>query len=220
MSDEKPDGAILQRDKATWAIVPRTPAGLLTPEFLENLATVVRKYDIPLTKITSGHRLALVGVKREDIETIRAELSVGIGRALELCLHYVQACPGNSVCSLGVRDSLGMGQFLEQRLAGVDLPAKLKIGVSGCPMTCSEGHVRDLGLIGKHSGWVVTFGGNSGGRPRIADIMGEGLGDEEAVALIDKLVEFYRANAKKKERTARMVERLGIEAVNAAVTTC
>jgi NAD(P)H-nitrite reductase large subunit len=217
MSDQKPDGAILQRDKTTWAIVPRTPAGLLTPEFLENLAAVVRKYDIPLTKITSGHRLALVGVKAEDIEPIRAELNVGIGRALELCLHYVQACPGNSVCSLGVRDSLGMGQLLEQRLAEVELPAKLKIGVSGCPMTCSEGHVRDLGLIGKHSGWVVTFGGNSGGRPRIADLMGEGLDDEAAVALVDRLVEFYRVNAKKKERTARMVERLGIEAVKAAV---
>lgn len=217
MSEQKPDGAILQRDKTTWAIVPRTPAGLLTPEFLENLATVVRKYDIPITKITSGHRLALVGVKTEDIEAIRTALNVGIGRALELCLHYVQACPGNSVCSLGVRDSLGMGQLLEQRLAGVELPAKLKIGVSGCPMTCSEGHVRDLGLIGKHSGWVVTFGGNSGGRPRIADIMGEGLDDEAAVALVDRLVEFYRLNGKKKERTARMVERVGIEAVKAAV---
>jgi NAD(P)H-nitrite reductase large subunit len=217
MSDEKPDGAILQRDKATWAIVPRTPAGLLTPEFLENLAAVVRKYGIPITKITSGHRLALVGVKREDIEPIRAELNVGIGRALELCLHYVQACPGNTVCSLGVRDSLAMARLLEQRFLEVELPAKLKVGVSGCPMTCSEGHVRDLGLIGKHSGWVVTFGGNSGGRPRIADIMGEGLDDEAAVALVDRLVEFYRANGKKKERTARMVERLGIETVKAAV---
>ncbi|NTV12798.1 MAG: NAD(P)/FAD-dependent oxidoreductase [Desulfobulbaceae bacterium] len=217
MSDEKPDGAILQRDKATWAIVPRTPTGLLTPEFLENLARVVRQYDIPITKITSGQRLALVGVKAEEIEAIRAELNVGIGRAVELCLHYVQACPGNSVCSLGVRDSLGMGQLLEQRLVGVELPAKLKIGVSGCPMTCSEGYVRDLGLIGKNSGWIVTFGGNSGGKPRIADVIGEGLSDAAAVALVDKLVEFYRTHGKKKERTARMVERLGLAAVKAAV---
>jgi len=217
MPDVKPDGAILQRDKTTWAIVPRTPTGLLTLEFLEKLAAVVRKYQIPITKITSGHRLALVGVKNEEIEQIRAELNVGIGRAMELCLHYVQACPGNSVCSLGVRDSLAMGHHLEEHLQGVELPAKLKIGVSGCPMTCSEGYVRDIGLIGKHSGWIVTFGGNSGSKPRIADVMGEGLSDEAAVALVDKLVEFYRAHGKKKERTARMVERLGIEAVKAAV---
>jgi len=217
MSDAKPDGAILQRDKTTWAIVPRTPTGLLTPEFLENLARVVRKHAIPITKITSGQRLALVGVKAEEIEAIRAELQVGIGRAVELCLHYVQACPGNSVCILGVQDSLGMGHQLEERLQGVELPAKLKIGVSGCPMTCAEGYVRDIGLIGKNSGWIVTFGGNSGGKPRIAEVMGEGLSDEQAVALVDKLVEFYRANGKKRERTARLVDRLGIAAVKAAV---
>jgi len=217
MTEEKPDGAILQRDKVTWAIVPRTPAGLLTPEFMENLARVVRKHNIPITKITSGHRLALVGVKKDEIEEIRAELGAGIGRALELCLHYVQACPGNTVCSLGVRDSLGMGQLLEKRYMGVDLPAKLKIGVSGCPMTCSEGYVRDIGLIGKRGGWIVAFGGNSGGRPRVADVIAEGLEDDAAVALVDKLVEFYQANGKKKERTARLVERLGIEAVKAAV---
>ena len=217
MTDENLDGAILQRDKETWAIVPRTPCGVLTPEFLENLARVVRQYQIPLTKITSGHRLALVGMKKEEVAAIRAALNTGIGRAIELCLHYVQACPGNSVCSLGVRDSLGMGQLLEQRLSEVELPAKLKIGVSGCPMTCAEGYVRDIGLIGKRSGWVVTFGGNSGNRPRVAEVMGEGLEDEAAVALIDKLVEYYRQNGKKKERTARLVERLGVEAIKAAV---
>lgn len=219
MTAEKPDGAILQRDKSSWAIVPRTPVGLLSPDFLEKLATVVRKYDIPITKITSGHRLTLVGLNAEQIEAIRSELNVGVGRAMELCLHYVQACPGNTVCSLGVRDSLSMGKLLEERLMGLELPAKLKIGVSGCPMTCSEGYVRDLGLIGKHSGWIVTFGGNSGGRPRIGDIMAEALNDEAAVALVDKLVEFYRVNGKKKERTARMVERLGIELIKAAVAS-
>ncbi|MEN8135849.1 MAG: NAD(P)/FAD-dependent oxidoreductase [Thermodesulfobacteriota bacterium] len=214
---DKPDGSILQRDKETYAIVPRTPAGLLSPEFLEKLAGVVRKYDIPITKITSGHRLALVGLKRDDIGKVWDELGADVGRATELCLHYVQACPGNTVCSLGVQDSLGLGIELEKRYLGVEMPAKLKVGVSGCPMTCSEGYVRDVGLIGKKSGWIVAYGGNSGGRPRIADVVAEGLTTEEAIALVDKLVEYYRQNGKKRERVARMVDRLGIEAVKAAV---
>ena len=216
MSD-KPDGSILQRDKETYAIVPRTPAGLLTPEFLEKLAVVVRKYDIPLTKITSGHRLALIGLKKDEIDQVWGELGVDVGRASELCLHYVQTCPGNSVCSLGVQDSLGVGTELERRYSGVETPAKMKLGVSGCPMTCAEGYVRDIGLIGKRSGWIVTYGGNSGGRPRIADVVAEGLSTEEALALTDKLVEYYRQNGKKRERVARMVHRLGIEAVKEAV---
>jgi NAD(P)H-nitrite reductase large subunit len=217
MSD-KPDGSILQRDKETYAIVPRTPAGLLTPEILENLIEVVRKYDIPITKITSGHRLALVGIKKDDVEKVWEELDTGIGRATELCLHYVQACPGNQVCSLGVQDSLGMGIEIEKRYAEVGTPAKLKIGVSGCPMTCSEGYVRDIGLIGKKSGWTVVYGGNSGGRPRIGDVVAEKLSSEEALELIDKLVDFYVNSGKKRERVARMVDRLGIDAVMVAVS--
>ena len=58
---EHPTGAILQRDKKTYAIVPRTPVGLVTPDDLEALAGVARKYDIPIIKITSGQRFALVG---------------------------------------------------------------------------------------------------------------------------------------------------------------
>ena len=212
-----PDGSILQRDKETYAIVPRTPAGLLTPEFLEQLAGVVRKYDIPITKITSGHRLALVGLKKDDIAKVWKDLGADVGRATELCLHYVQACPGNAVCSLGVQDSLGMGIELEKRYVGVEMPAKLKVGVSGCPMTCSEGYVRDIGLVGKKSGWTVIYGGNSGGRPRIGDVVAEKLTTEETIALVDKLVEYYRQNGKKRERVARLVDRLGIEAVKEAV---
>lgn len=43
---EEPKGAILQRDKETYAIVPRIPMGVLTPEILESLAKVARKYNV------------------------------------------------------------------------------------------------------------------------------------------------------------------------------
>jgi NAD(P)H-nitrite reductase large subunit len=99
--EKEPGGAILQRDKKTYAIVPRTPTGIISPEILEGLAQVVRKHNIPVTKITSGQRLALVGIKEEDIDTVWQELKMDVGRAIELCLHYVQACPGTAVCKFG-----------------------------------------------------------------------------------------------------------------------
>ena len=60
---EHPDGAILQRDKKSYAIVPRTPVGLVSAEDLEAIVKVVRKYQIPVIKITSGQRFALVGMQ-------------------------------------------------------------------------------------------------------------------------------------------------------------
>ena len=142
-------GAILQRDKKTYAIVPRIPVGLVTPEIFEKISAVVRKYDIPIMKITSGQRLALVGIEKNDISNVWQDLEMDQGKATELCLHYVQACPGTDVCKFGKQDSLGMGRELEELFKDKDLPAKVKIGVSGCPFCCAESYLRDIGLFGK-----------------------------------------------------------------------
>ena len=209
--DDAAKGAILQRDKKTYAIVPRTPAGMVSPEILEGVMKVVRQYNIPITKITSGQRLALVGIKKEDINPVWDALQMDVGRAIELCLHYVQACPGTAVCTYGQQDSLGLGLDIEEFFYGYQLPAKVKIGVSGCPFCCGESYVRDIGIIGKKKGWIVTFGGNSGGRPRIADVLAKDLSKDEVIELIKKCLDYYKNNAKKKERTARFVARIGIE---------
>jgi len=210
-------GAILQRDKETYAIVPRVPVGLLTTENLDKLSLVIKKYRIPVVKIVSGQRIALVGIKGDDIESIWSELSMEPGKPTELCVHYVQACPGTAVCKLGVQDSLGLGIELEKLFFGVDLPAKVKIGVSGCPMTCGESFVRDIGVQGNKNGWTFIFGGNSGGHPRIGDVLAEGLTNEQVLELAKKSLEYYQANGKKRERTARFVERTGIEAIKTAL---
>jgi NAD(P)H-nitrite reductase large subunit len=210
-SNIEPKGAILQRDKETYAIVPRIPGGLAKLENFREIVKVVEKYNIPIIKITSGHRLALVGMKGEVVNDIWHDLKMDKGKAIELCLHYVQACPGNVVCRFGVQDSLGLGIEIEEFFLGVDLPAKVKIGVSGCSFCCGESYVRDIGIVGKRKGWTVVFGGNSARRPRIGDVIAENLSKEEVINLVKRCLEFYAENGKKKERTARFIERIGID---------
>jgi len=214
---DAPTGAILQRDKETYAIVPRTPVGLLPAEVLDHLNTVVKKYAIPIVKITSGQRLALVGMKAEQVDAIWKDLGTDVGEALGLCVHFVQACPGTTVCRYGLQDSLGLGTELEKLFVGRTLPAKFKMGVSGCPLCCSESFVRDLGVLGKKAGWTVIFGGHPGAKPRIGDVVAENLTKEEVLALAEKLLAHYAANANKHERAARFVERVGIDSVKQAV---
>jgi NAD(P)H-nitrite reductase large subunit len=211
------DGAILQRDKKTYAIVPRTPLGVVTPEALEQIAQVVKKYEVPVLKITSGQRMALVGLREEDVAPAWKDLGMDIGRATELCVHYAQACPGTAVCRFGVQDSLGLGLELEKLFLGMELPAKVKFGVSGCPMCCGESYVRDVGVLGKKKGWTLIFGGNSGGRPRIGDVVAKDLSKEELIDLVKRCLEYYAANGKKKERTARFMDRIGADAFREAV---
>jgi NAD(P)H-nitrite reductase large subunit len=212
-----PKGAILQRDKETYAIVPRTPVGLVSPEDLERIVKVARKYQIPVIKITSGQRFALVGMKKDDVDKIWEDLGMDVGKATELCLHYVQACPGTAVCKFGVKDSLGLGMEVEKFFSGMDLPAKVKIGVSGCPLCCGESFVRDIGILGKKKGWTFIVGGSSARRPRIGDVLIEDLSGEEIINLTKQTLEYYQDKAKKRERMARFVDRIGIENIKEAI---
>ena len=212
-----PKGAILQRDKETYAIVPRTPVGLVSPDDLERIVKVARKYQIPVIKITSGQRFALVGMKKDDVDKIWEDLGMDIGKATELCLHYVQACPGTAVCKFGVKDSLGLGMEIEKFFSGLDLPAKVKIGVSGCPFCCGESFVRDIGILGKKKGWTFIVGGSSARRPRIGDVLIEDISGEEVINLTKQTLEYYQDKAKKRERMARFVDRIGIENMKEAI---
>jgi NAD(P)H-nitrite reductase large subunit len=213
MSEAK-SGAILQRDKATYAIVPRTPMGILTPEMLEKMAGVARKYEVPAIKITSGQRIALVGIRQEDLEKVWAELGMGVGPADGPCVHYVQACPGTQFCKFGQGDSLGLAARVEKEYVGKMglLPAKTKIAISGCKMNCAESYLKDVGAFAvPKKGWTVVVGGNSGGRPRIGDVIAEGLDDDRAYDLIGRCLKYYGDNAGKRERMPRFIERIGIE---------
>lgn len=77
--------------------------------------------------------------------------------------------------------------------------------------------MRDIGLFGKKNGWSLIVGGTSGRRPRIGDIIAESLTDDQAVGLAQKCLEYYKNNAKPRERISRFIERIGIEAFKKAV---
>lgn len=208
---DAPRGAILQRDKETYAIVPKIAMGLVDADTLTRIAGVVKKYNIPIIKITSAQRLALVGIKEQDVEKVWEDLGMDDGRPIGLCLHYVQACPGTAVCKYGQQASLTLGAEIDKLFSDYTLPAKFKIGVSGCPMNCGEAPVRDIGVYGKRNGWTLMFGGNSGSHPRVGDVIAEGLDDSQVIELAKKCLDVYMANAKPKERTARFMDRFGAE---------
>ncbi len=195
----------------TYQIVPGPEMGLVSPEILENIAKVASKYNIPLLKITAAQRLAFVGHNPDDITDIWHELGYDHGPPKPVGVHYVHACPGLKYCKYGRQDSLELGTRLQDELMGTKLPAKTKIGVSGCAMNCCESYIRDLGIFGKKNGWTLVFGGNGGGHPRIGDIIGTDLDDSQVIDLARRCLQFYKKSARPKERTARFMERTNLE---------
>jgi len=84
-------GAIIQRDKVTYAIAPHIPCGVVTPDLLRNLADVAERYNAKALKITGATRIAIVGLKEEDIDQVWEELGLKPGAAVGLCVRSVRA---------------------------------------------------------------------------------------------------------------------------------
>jgi NAD(P)H-nitrite reductase large subunit len=211
-------GAILQRDNKTYAVAPHIPCGVVTPELLRRIADVAEKYKAQAIKITGATRIAIVGLEEEDIDQVWDDLKLDKGAAVGLCVRSIRACPGTTFCKIGRQDALGIGMELDQRYHGKELPGKFKMAVSGCHLSCAESWVRDVGLIGKKSGWQVVIGGNVGAEPRIGEEIASGLDDAQVLKAVDKIVQCYQENANKNERLGKLIERIGMIPFKEAIT--
>lgn len=218
MNDILEKGAIVQRDKETYAIAPHTPGGLVTPEILRKIADVAEKYGAAALKLTSAERIAIVGLKEKDIDAVWSELGMAPGHAIGVCVRSIKFCPGTTFCKRGQQDSVGLGLELDKIYHGLELPGKTKIGVSGCMNSCAESTIKDIGLIGKPKGWTLLVGGcATGARSRLADIFAEELTTEQAKELIDKILAYYKANGKPNVRLGRMIDEMGLEEFKKAI---
>ncbi len=189
--------------KKSYNIVPGIKMGLVTPEQLTKIAKVTQKYEIPMLKITSAQRLAFIGMDPNVAEKVWLDLGMDSGPTKPVGIHYIQACPGQDNCKYGCQDSLALGELFQKSFMDIPLPAKTKIGISGCSLNCTESYIRDLGVFGKKKGWTLVFGGNGGGVPRIGDIIAEQLTTDEVLALAKRCLVYYADNARPRERTSR-----------------
>jgi len=210
-------GVVIQRDKQTYAIAPHIPCGVVSPQTLRRLADVAEKYGAQALKITSASRIAIVGVDEKDIDNIWAELGMSPGFAVGLCVRSVKACPGTTFCKWGMQDSLSLGLKLDGKYHGMELPSKFKIGVSGCPNQCAETCIKDVGLVGARKGWKLLVGGNGGAKARLSCQLAEDLSEEQALEMIEKVIEYYKANAKPHQRLGSMIEKMGFDEFKSAV---
>lgn len=209
-------GAIVQRDKETFAIAPHIPGGIMDVSTLRRIADVAEKYNAAAVKITSAQRMAIVGLREEDIDNAWAELDMPPGAAIGLCVRSIKMCPGTTFCKRGQQDSVGIGLKLDELYHGMELPSKLKMGVSGCQNSCAESPVKDIGLIGTSKGWKLLAGGSSGIRPRLADMIAEELTDEQVLQLVDNIINFIKTGGYKK-RLGMVIEDMGVEEFKKAV---
>ncbi|MET0271974.1 MAG: nitrite reductase large subunit NirB, partial [Phenylobacterium sp.] len=175
--------ANIQKD-GTYSVVPRMWGGMTSSDELRAIADVVDKFAIPAVKVTGGQRIDLLGVRKDDLPAVWADLNrAGMvsGHAYAKGLRTVKTCVGTDWCRFGTQDSTGLGVRLEKFMWGSWTPAKVKLAVSGCPRNCAEATCKDIGVVCVDSGYEIHVGGAAGLHIQSTQLLTKVATEQEAV---------------------------------------
>ena len=211
--------ANIQKD-GTYSVVPRMWGGITTPAELRAIADAAEKYDVPTIHVTGGQRIDLLGVKRQDLPDIWADLNAAglvSGHAYAKGLRTVKTCVGSNFCRFGTQDSTGLGIALEKLLWGSWTPHKVKLAVSGCPRNCAEATCKDVGIVCVDSGYEIGVAGAAGLDLKQTQPLAKAESEQEAIDLTVAFVQLYRENAAYLDRPYKWVAKVGMDWVRARV---
>ncbi len=208
--------ANIQKD-GTFSVVPRMWGGITSPAELRRIADVADKYQVPMVKVTGGQRIDLLGVNKEDLPGMLADLGMPSGHAYGKSIRTVKTCVGSEFCRFGTQNSTQMGIDLEKMLYGMWSPHKVKLAVSGCPRNCSEAGIKDVGVIGVDSGWEIYIAGNGGIKTEVAQFLCKVASVEEVKEVTGAFLQIYREEARYLDRTVHWVQRVGLDYVKQRV---
>jgi nitrite reductase (NADH) large subunit len=207
--------ANIQKD-GTYSVVPRMWGGMTNSKELRAIADVVDKFAIPAVKVTGGQRIDMLGIKKEDLPAVWADLGAAgfvSGQAYAKGLRTVKTCVGTDWCRFGTQDSTGLGIRIERFMWGSWTPAKLKMGVSGCPRNCAEATCKDIGVICVDSGFEIHFAGAAGLDIKGTEILCNVKTEDETLEYIVALTQMYREQGRYLERIYKWAKRIGLDQI-------
>jgi len=211
--------ANIQKD-GSYSVVPRMWGGVTSSRQLRAIADVVDKFSIPAVKVTGGQRIDMLGIRKDDLPAIWAELGQAgfvSGHAYAKGVRTVKTCVGTDWCRFGTQDSTGLGIRIEKFIWGSWTPAKVKMAVSGCPRNCAEATCKDVGVVCVDSGYEIHFAGAAGLDIKGTEVLGLVNTEDEVLEHIGALLQMYREQGHYLERIYKWAARIGIDEIRCQI---
>ncbi|WP_252230640.1 NAD(P)/FAD-dependent oxidoreductase [Clostridium sp. ZBS15] len=199
----------IRNGKRTYSITPHIPGGFVTIETMQKIIDVAKKYKGVL-KITSGQRILITNLEKEDLPKIWEELGMEPAVKSANSVKNVEMCPAG-FCKREKYNTIGIGMKLSKKYTWMEMPCRTKIGVAGCRNACGSVYSKDVGVIADKTGFIVCAGGSAGYNPRIADVIVKDVSEEEALKIVDNIFDYYKENAEAGEKLGFFIERIGLE---------
>ncbi len=135
------------------AVEASVDQGDLTPEQFRGLAEILRKYGRERARTTPQQNIVLRWIPNDAVYAVWRELdALGLGAPDAQEIEDVVSCPGTDSCKLGITSSMGLNRAVQERVRsmGIDDPVtrKMRIHMSGCPNSCGQHHIADIGFHG------------------------------------------------------------------------
>jgi sulfite reductase beta subunit-like hemoprotein len=142
-----------QKQSGYSVVMIRLRLGDISTTQMRGLAPIIRRYCGGLVRMSIDQNLILRWIKHEHVPSLFAELEpLGLAEAEAGKLYDVTSCPGAETCQLGISASRGLSrameaEFKKRKLEGPDIE-NIRIKISGCPNSCGQHHIADIGFFG------------------------------------------------------------------------
>ena len=184
-----------------------TPVGLVDSAIAEKIADIAEEFGSGDLRLTIFENVLIPNVLEEKLEAAKAALDeAGISFGASNLRGGLVACTGNRYCKYSAADTKGHGTALTEFLdTKIELEQPINIHVTGCPHSCAQHYIGDIGLLGCKiegddgetlEGFHVFIGGGFGHRKNFGRQLFKSVqAGEELQFKVLALLESYQANA-------------------------
>jgi sulfite reductase (ferredoxin) len=126
--------------------------GRINPQQLRTAADLADRYADGHIRTTTMQNLLIVNVPQRDAATVAHELEVAaLPVQASVFARGTVACTGSEFCKLALTETKGFARWLTQELEErlPDFQEQLRINITGCPNSCGQHWIADIGIEGK-----------------------------------------------------------------------
>ncbi len=220
------------RQAGYYAVEAKVPQGDLTPAQFRGLARILTDFGAGRARMTQDQNIVLRWIPGANLYPVWQALQpLGLGGAGVQTIEDVVSCPGTDSCKLGITSSMGLNRAISEQVRALDitdpLTRKVLINISGCPNSCGQHHLGNIGFHGaamknddrQIPAYNVFLGGmrREGETLRIGSVARLRIPAKRVPVAIERFVAVYEGGREAGEEFNAFVDRVGVKPFEAAV---
>ena len=196
-------GVYRQKQKGQNYIGVVVPVGVMSTKQMRRLAELATHYGSGQLRLTPWQNLLISDVPDGFVETVKRSLRrAGLDCEASTLAGGLVACTGSKGCKYAATDTKGhaiaLAEFLNKRL---QLDQPINIHFTGCPHSCAQHYVGDIGLQGvkvasgsvSGEGYNIVLGGGTGPHAGVGREVFKGISSAEVPLLVERILRTYLA---------------------------